>query len=81
MSGDSLSPIPAQDESSSRFYRVSKDHITGPIENKLRVLVSRSLPAFALVNVLNVFVIFRALNGVVRSHLRAAVEDVQSRRP
>ncbi|KAM3179269.1 hypothetical protein ACTXT7_000942 [Hymenolepis weldensis] len=36
MSGDSLSPMPAQDESSSRFYRVSKDHITGPIENKLR---------------------------------------------
>ncbi|VDL19051.1 unnamed protein product [Hymenolepis diminuta] len=36
VSGDSLSPIPVQDESSSRFYRVSKDHITGPIENKLR---------------------------------------------
>ncbi|KAM7537069.1 hypothetical protein Aperf_G00000074783 [Anoplocephala perfoliata] len=34
--GDNLASVAAQDDSSSRFYKVSKDHITGPIENKLR---------------------------------------------
>ncbi|CDS42070.1 Rho GTPase activating protein 12 [Echinococcus multilocularis] len=40
-SGDNLSTISAQDDGSSRFYRVSKDHITGPIENKIRATERR----------------------------------------
>nr|CDS31562.1 Rho GTPase activating protein 12 [Hymenolepis microstoma] len=46
MSGDNLSSMSAQDESSSRFYKVSKDHITGPIENKLRGTERRGQATF-----------------------------------
>ncbi|VDM18326.1 unnamed protein product, partial [Hydatigera taeniaeformis] len=40
-SGDNLSTLSAQEDGSSRFYRVSKDHITGPIENKIRATERR----------------------------------------
>ncbi|VDN97003.1 unnamed protein product [Rodentolepis nana] len=46
MSGDNLSSMPTQDENSSRFYKVSKDHITGPIENKLRATERRGQATF-----------------------------------
>ncbi|VDD75389.1 unnamed protein product [Mesocestoides corti] len=50
-SGDNLAAIASQEENSSRFYRVSKDHITGPIENKIQAAERRGQVCYTKLSV------------------------------